>query len=345
MSQPSDTTLPVGAESSRDGIDALPRLGARLGPGRGCRRRAWRRGRSRDAARRGGGRLFLRRGGRCRAPATAIASGSATSWLPTRRRGFSRTVRSGPSRDRRSGALTPGATRAGAACRCKARSSTRCTSARSPPEGTWAAATEQLAELARDRHHRARGDAGGRVSRPLRLGLRRRLPVRADAVSTARPDDFRAFVDRAHALGLGVILDVVYNHLGPDGLRLQQATPKAYFTDKLRERVGRGAQLRRRRCRRRCASSSPSNAAYWIDEFHLDGLRLDATQSIHDASAEHILALIARARARRGGRPRPSLIVPRTSRSTSAWCGRRPRAATASTRCGTTTSITAPSSR
>ena len=58
------------------------------------------------------------------------------------------------------------------------------------------------------------------------------------------PDDFRRFVDDAHALGLGVILDVVYNHLGPDGNYLKYFSPD-YFTDRLQERVGRGDQLRR----------------------------------------------------------------------------------------------------
>ena len=70
------------------------------------------------------------------------------------------------------------------------------------------------------------------------------------------PDDFRAFVDRAHELGLGVILDVVYNHLGPDGLRASASSPSSYFTQTVRQRVGRRAELRRPGRRRRCASTS-----------------------------------------------------------------------------------------
>ena len=106
------------------------------------------------------------------------------------------------------------------------------------------------------------------------------------------PDDFRAFVDRAHQVGLGVILDVVYNHLGPDGCVFARYA-KDYFTAKYSNEWGDALNFDGRH-------SGPvrdyfsSNAAYWIDEFHLDGLRLDATQSIHDASAEHILAVIAR---------------------------------------------------
>jgi maltooligosyltrehalose trehalohydrolase len=120
------------------------------------------------------------------------------------------------------------------------------------------------------------------------------------------PDDFRAFVDAAHAHGLGVILDVVYNHLGPDGCYLGQFTPK-YFTKKYETDWGEainfdgdGAEGVR--------EFFSENAAYWIDEFHLDGLRLDATQSMKDESEEHVLALIVR-RAREAANGKPIFIV------------------------------------
>ena len=113
------------------------------------------------------------------------------------------------------------------------------------------------------------------------------------------PDDFRAFVDTAHALGLGVILDVVYNHLGPDGSVFARFA-RDYFARSTE--WGDGLNFDGR-------NSGPvrdyfsSNAAYWIDEYRLDGLRLDATQSIHDTSSDHILAEIGRrARAAAGGR-------------------------------------------
>ena len=116
-----------------------------------------------------------------------------------------------------------------------------------------------------------------------------------------RPDDFRAFVDRAHALRLGVILDVVYNHLGPDGNYLKQFS-ESYFTDRYENDWGEAIDFDG-------PDSGPvrgffvANAGYWIDEFHLDGLRLDATQDIHDASPEHVLAAVARrARAAAGRR-------------------------------------------
>ncbi len=94
------------------------------------------------------------------------------------------------------------------------------------------------------------------------------------------PDDLRAFVDRAHALGLGVILDVVYNHIGPDGNYLSDFA-RDYFTERYTNDWGEALNFE---------TSPPAraffveNAGYWIDEFHLDGLRLDATQDIHDIS-------------------------------------------------------------
>lgn len=167
-------------------------------------------------------------------------------------------------------------------------------------EGTWAAAAEQLPELAR-----------------IGITIVELLPVADfagsfgwgyDGVSLyaptrlyGNPDDLRTFVDRAHSLGLGVILDVVYNHIGPDGNHLGDFSPD-YFTDRYQNDWGRALNFE---------GPAPAreffveNAGYWIDEFHLDGLRLDATQDIHDASAEHVVASIierARARAREAGR-------------------------------------------
>ncbi len=106
------------------------------------------------------------------------------------------------------------------------------------------------------------------------------------------PDDFRRFVDRAHAVGLGVILDVVYNHVGPLYSFFRQYA-RAYFTDRYPNEWGEAINYDGE-------DAGPvreffvANAGYWIDEFHLDGLRLDATQQIFDASPEHILTAIRR---------------------------------------------------
>ena len=120
------------------------------------------------------------------------------------------------------------------------------------------------------------------------------------------PDDFRKFVDQAHALGLGVILDVVYNHLGPDGNYMKEFSPY-YFSDRYDTEWGdainfdgpESAAVR---------EFFASNASYWIEEFHLDGLRLDATQQIFDASSEHILATINR-EARRAAGQRSIILI------------------------------------
>lgn len=107
-----------------------------------------------------------------------------------------------------------------------------------------------------------------------------------------KPDDFRAFVDRAHALGLAVILDVVYNHLGPDGNYLPKFS-SGYFSKQHKTDWGDALHFYGE-------GSGPvreyfaANAAYWIREFHLDGLRLDATQTIVDESPDHLLAVITR---------------------------------------------------
>jgi maltooligosyltrehalose trehalohydrolase len=106
------------------------------------------------------------------------------------------------------------------------------------------------------------------------------------------PDDLRHFVDRAHSAGVEVILDVVYNHLGPDGNYLPEFSAD-YFSRRYHSEWGESLNFDGE-------NSGPvreyflANAAYWISEFHLDGLRLDATQQIFDASEEHIIAALTR---------------------------------------------------
>ena len=155
-------------------------------------------------------------------------------------------------------------------------------------EGTWDGRRARAARAGRRRHHRARGHAGRRF--PGRFGWGYDgVDLFAPTRLYGAPDDFRRFVDEAHALGLGVILDVVYNHFGPDGNYLQAVL--ATTTSPTATRTS-GA----RRINFDGENAGPvreffvANAAYWIDEFHLDGLRLDATQQIFDASPEHILA-------------------------------------------------------
>lgn len=107
------------------------------------------------------------------------------------------------------------------------------------------------------------------------------------------PDELRRFIDRAHQAGLAVILDVVYNHLGPDGAYLKSFAPE-YFTDRYQNEWGEAINFDG-------PDAAPvreffvENARYWLLEYHFDGLRLDATQCLYDASERHIVADIASA--------------------------------------------------
>ncbi len=116
------------------------------------------------------------------------------------------------------------------------------------------------------------------------------------------PDELRHFVNGAHALGLGVILDVVYNHVGPDGNYLGQFSP-AYFSTRYTNEWGSAINFDDEWAAH-VREFFLANAAYWIEEFHMDGLRVDATQQMYDSSSTHILAeVVDRARAAAGARP------------------------------------------
>ena len=173
------------------------------------------------------------------------------------------------------------------------------------PEGTWAAAAGKLPLL-----------------KEIGVTLIEMMPVNDfpgrfgwgyDGVNLfaptrlyGTPDDLRAFIDAAHALGIGVVLDVIYNHLGPDGNYLA-CFAKDYFTDRYDNEWGEAINFDGPNAAG-VREFFVSNAAYWIDEFHFDGLRLDATQSMFDASEEHVVAAIVRA-ARRAAAGRGIVLI------------------------------------
>jgi maltooligosyltrehalose trehalohydrolase len=168
------------------------------------------------------------------------------------------------------------------------------------PAGTFAAAAEQLPELARLGVTMIElmplADFEGRFGWGYD-GVNLYAPTRLYGT----PDDVRRFVDTAHAHGVAVILDVVYNHLGPVGNYLRAFSP-AYFTDRYYNEWGDAINFDG-------PDAGPvreffiANAGYWIDEFHFDGLRLDATQQIFDRSADHVITAVGRrARAAAGRR-------------------------------------------
>jgi maltooligosyltrehalose trehalohydrolase len=109
------------------------------------------------------------------------------------------------------------------------------------------------------------------------------------------PEDLKRLVDSAHELGMMVFLDVVYNHFGPDGNYLHRYAPQT-FTDRSTP-WGMGIDW----------SCGPvrdffaHNAAYWIEEYRIDGLRLDAVHAILDDSRPHVLDTIARAARKAAG--------------------------------------------
>lgn len=120
------------------------------------------------------------------------------------------------------------------------------------------------------------------------------------------PHSLKRFVNAAHGLGIAVILDVVYNHLGPDGNYLRCFSPH-YFTDRYPNEWGDAMNFDGEHCGP-VREFFIGNACYWLQEFHLDGLRLDATQSIHDASPVHVLAELSH-RARETIHPRQAILI------------------------------------
>jgi maltooligosyltrehalose trehalohydrolase len=173
-------------------------------------------------------------------------------------------------------------------------------------EGTWRAAAEQLSELAR-----------------IGITVVEMMPVADfpgkfgwgyDGVNLfapshlyGTPDDLRAFIDRAHALGVAVILDVVYNHFGPDGNYLGVFSDD-YLIHEEENEWGNAINFDG-------PNSGPvreffiTNGRYWIDEFHFDGFRFDATHAIRDRSTEYIIGAVGRAARKTAGARSIMLVV------------------------------------
>ena len=104
------------------------------------------------------------------------------------------------------------------------------------------------------------------------------------------PEALRALIDAAHAEGLGLVLDVVYNHLGPEGNYLGSYGP--YFTGRYKTPWGPALNYDDALCDE-VRRFIVDNALYWVTEFHIDALRLDAIHGIFDFSPRHILRDIA----------------------------------------------------
>jgi malto-oligosyltrehalose trehalohydrolase len=160
------------------------------------------------------------------------------------------------------------------------------------PAGTFAAAGERLDHLV---------DLGVTAIELMPVGA---FPGKRDwgydgvlpyapQASYGTPEELKALIARAHRAGLAVVLDVIYNHFGPEGNYLHHYAPQ-FFTDRYSTPWGAAIDF-----------DGPHsatvrdffihNALYWLEEYHLDGLRLDAVHAIHDAGNPHILRDIAHA--------------------------------------------------
>ena len=177
-------------------------------------------------------------------------------------------------------------------------------------EGTWRAASQQLEELA-----------------GIGITVIEMMPVAdfpgkfgwgydgvdlfAPSHLYGTPDDLRAFIDRAHSLGLGVILDVVYNHFGPDGNYLGIFSDD-YLIRGNENEWGDAVNFDG-------PNSGPvreffvTNGRHWIEEFHFDGFRFDALHAIRDRSSEYIIGAVGRA-ARKAADPRSIILIAENDR-------------------------------
>lgn len=106
------------------------------------------------------------------------------------------------------------------------------------------------------------------------------------------PEDLRAFIDKAHAHGIGIILDVVYNHVGSEGNYLREFSP-FYISRNHDSDWGASLNFDDQGCGP-VREFVLSNVRHWIIEYHFDGFRVDATQQLFDDSQEHILNEITR---------------------------------------------------
>jgi maltooligosyltrehalose trehalohydrolase len=116
------------------------------------------------------------------------------------------------------------------------------------------------------------------------------LPFAPDS-SYGTPDDLKHLIDTAHSRGVMVFLDVVYNHFGPDG-DYEHAIAPEMFTPQYKTPWGEAIRFQGRNIKP-VREFFIQNALYWVEEFHVDGFRLDAVHAIHDESPRHVLEELA----------------------------------------------------
>ena len=125
------------------------------------------------------------------------------------------------------------------------------------------------------------------------------VSIYAPARAYGSPDDLRALVDAAHAQGIAVILDVVYNHFGPDGNYLG-AFSRSYFNEEHHTPWGAGFNFDGENAQA-VRDFFLQNPVYWMEHFHIDGFRFDATHAIVDTSERAIFSDLVQVIHERGG--------------------------------------------
>ena len=137
-----------------------------------------------------------------------------------------------------------------------------------------------------------------------------------------KPEDFKELVDAAHRRNIMVFLDVVYNHFGPEGNYLYVYARDAFFTEQFETPWGAAINF--------CGSDSRvvrdfylANALYWLTEYHLDGLRLDAVHTIFDHCCPDILQEIAGEVARGPGRQRHIHLILENDNNCAGYLARK----------------------
>lgn len=172
------------------------------------------------------------------------------------------------------------------------------------PAGTWTAACEKLSHLK---------DLGVTVIQVMPIGCFKgtfgwgydTTLLYSPYAPYGSPDALRAFIDQAHGLGIGVILDVVYNHAGMGDY--YHAYSEHFFTRDYDNEWGSGFNYDGENASA-VRDFMIGNAVYWIEDFHFDGIRIDAAQAMFDKSEKHIIAEIAEA-VRAAAEPRRAYLV------------------------------------
>lgn len=145
------------------------------------------------------------------------------------------------------------------------------------------------------------------------------LPFAPDA-TYGRPEDLKRLIAAAHARNLMVFLDVVYNHFGPEGNYLHLYA-KPFFTERHQTPWGAAIHFDGEGCQV-VRDFFIHNALYWLEEFHLDGLRLDAVHAIVDDSRPHILQALAEAVRRGPGQERHVHLILENDRNQARYLAR-----------------------